>query len=115
VEVTGVVSEDEGLVELSDAIGVVREQLVAAQAAGQRVEAGQGLTFTVGKVSIEFSGEVKKATSGGGGLKFWVLTAEAKAERSSGATHKVSIELIPQTREGESFIVADSVDAPPAE
>lgn len=106
--------DDEGLVELSDAIGIVREQLVTAQLAGRRVVAGQQLTFKVGKVSIEFTGEVKKVAGGGGGLKFWVLTADAKAERTRGATHKVSIELIPQTPEGESYIVADGVDAPPA-
>ena len=48
------------------------------------------------------------------GVKFWVVTAEAKAERSSGAAHKVTIELIPQTSDGKSFLVADGVDAPPA-
>lgn len=115
MEVAGVVSEDDGLVKLSDAIGMVREQLVAAQVAGRQVVSGQVVTFAVGKVPIEFSGEVKKVTSGGGGLKFWVLTAEAKAERSSGAMHKVSVELVPQTPEGKSFIVADGVDAPPTE
>jgi hypothetical protein len=109
----GVVGEDDGLVELSEAIGVVREQLIAAQAAGRRTVAGQVLTFSVGKVSIEFSGEVKKTAGGSGGLKFWVVSADAKAERSKSASHKVSIELIPLTRDGESFRVADGVAAPP--
>jgi hypothetical protein len=113
VEGVGVVGEDDGLVELSDAIGVVREQLIAAQAAGRRTVAGQVLTFAVGKVSIEFSGEVKKTGGGSGGVKFWVVTAEAKAERSSAAFHKVTVELIPLTRDGESFKVADGVAAPP--
>jgi hypothetical protein len=110
-----VAADDEGLVELSDAIGIVREQLVAAQLAGRQVVAGQVLTFAVGKVSIEFVGEVKRTTGGGGGLRFWVLTAQAKAERTRGVTHKVSIELIPQSRDGNPFIVAGGVDAPPAE
>jgi Trypsin-co-occurring domain 2 len=100
-------------VELSDAIGVVREQLVTAQLAGQQTVAGRVLTFAVGKVTVEFSGEVKKTGGAGGGVKFWVLTADAKAERSRGAAHKVSIELIPQTPGGTAFIVADGVDAPP--
>ena len=108
-----VVGEVDGLVELSDAIGIVREQLVATQVAGRQVAAGQVVTFAVGKVSIEFSGEVKKATSGGGGLKFWVVTAEAKAERSSGAVHKVSVELIPQTPDGRAYIVNDSLSEIP--
>jgi hypothetical protein len=48
-----VVGEDDGLVELSDVIGAVREQLIAAQTSGRRTMAGQVLTFAVGKVSIE--------------------------------------------------------------
>lgn len=103
----------DGLVELSGAIGLVREQLVAAQLAGRRVVAGRVLTFAVGKVVLEFTGEIKTTVGGGGGVKFWVLTADAKAERASGAGHKVSIELIPQGPDGQSFIVADGVDTPP--
>lgn len=113
--VDAVGADDDGLVELSDAIGMVREQLVAAQLAGCQVVAGQVLTFAVGKVSIEFVGEVKRTAGGSGGLKFWVLTAQAKVERSNSATHKVSVELIPQSRDGNPFIVAGGVDAPPAE
>jgi len=105
---------EDGLVELSDAIEVVREQLVTAQLAGGRAVAGRKLTFAVGKVSIEFSGEVKRVGGAGGGVKFWVLTADAKAERSTSAAHKVTVELIPQTPDGASFVVADDVDAPPA-
>jgi Trypsin-co-occurring domain 2 len=104
---------EDGLVELSDAIEVVREQLVTAQLAGGRAVAGRKLTFAVGKVSLEFSGEVKKVAGGSGGVKFWVITADAKAERSSGVGHKVTIELIPQGPDGKSFIVADDLDAPP--
>jgi NTP-dependent ternary system trypsin peptidase co-occuring protein len=110
-----VAGEVDGLVELSDAIGMVREQLVAAQVAGRQVAAGQVLTFAVGKVSIEFSGEVKKVAGGGGGLKFWVLTAEAKTERSRSGLHKVTIELIPQTPDGRAYIVNDSLSEIPAE
>lgn len=104
---------DDGLVELSDAIDVVREQLIAAQLAGQRSVAGRVLTFAVGKVTIEFSGEVKKVDGLGGGAKFWVVTADAKSERSTGATHRVTVELSPQNQDGTSFKVADGVDSPP--
>lgn len=75
--------------------------------------AGQVMSFAVGKVTVEFSGEVKRVAGAGGGITFWVVTADAKAERSTGATHKVWVELIPQTPDGASFIVADGVDAPP--
>jgi len=109
----GLAVGEDGLVELSDAIAVVREQLITAQIMGRRVVAGPVLTFAVGKVSIEFSGEVKKVDGVGGGVKFWVVTADAKVERSTGAAHRVTVELIPQTAEGASFVVADDVDAPP--
>jgi hypothetical protein len=105
----------DGLVELADAIGVVREQLVEAQLAGRRVVAGQVLTFGVGKVVLEFSGEVKSVAGGNGGVKFWVLTADAKAERTQAAVHKVSIELLPQSPDGSQYVVNDDIDSPPAQ
>lgn len=113
VVVTGGGVED-GLVELSDAIAVVREQLVAAQLAGRQVVAGQVVQFAVGKVTIEFSGDVKKVAGGGGGVKFLVFSADAKLEHTAGAGHKVTVELVPQRPDGTSFVVADGVDGPPA-
>jgi hypothetical protein len=110
-----VVVENDKLVELSDAIELVREQLITAQLAGQRVVAGQVLTFAVGKVSVEFTGEMTRVAGRSGGLRFAVLTADAKVERTSGFTHKVQVELIPQSPDGASFIIADGVDALPPE
>ena len=101
------------MVELSDAINVVREQLIADQTVGRQSVAGQGLSFAVGKVSIEFAGEVRKVAGGSGGVKFWVLTADAKGERTSAASQKVIVELVPQTPQGASFVIADDADAPP--
>jgi hypothetical protein len=57
--------------------------------------------------------EVKRAGGVNGELKFWVLTAGGKAERSATDSHKVTIELVPQTPEGTSFIVSDDIDGPP--
>lgn len=99
--------------ELSEAIAVVREQLVAAQTVGRQAVEGQSLTFAVGKVSIEFAGEMKSAAGGSGGVKFWVVNVDAKGERSHGASHKLTVELVPQTPQGAPFIVNDDTDAPP--
>ena len=103
----------EGLLELADAIGLVRQQLVAAQLEGRRVVAGKVATFAVGKVTLELTGEIKKTFGGSGGATFWVFTANAKAEQAAGTGHKISIELVPQGKDGETFIIADSTDAPP--
>jgi hypothetical protein len=105
--------DEGGFVELADAIGVIRQQLVQAQLAGQKIVAGQVLRFGVGKVVLEFTGELKITTGAGGGVKFWVATADAKTERVSGAAHKVSIELLPQNPDGTSYVVNDDLDTPP--
>ena len=103
----------EGLLELADAIGLVRQQLVEAQLEGRRVVAGKVVTFAVGKVTLELTGEIKKTAGGSGEAKFWVLTANAKAERTAGTGHKITIELVPQGKDGETFVIADGTDAPP--
>lgn len=104
-----------GMVELAEAIDAVRAQLVAAQKLGLDSAAGDALRFAVGKVSIQFSGEVSTTGGGSGGVKFWVVAAEAKAERTSGASHTVTVELIPQTPQGASFVVSDNLDALPSQ
>ena len=51
-------------------IGLVRQQLVAAQLEGRRVVAGKVATFAVGKVNLELTGEIKKTIGGSGEAKF---------------------------------------------
>ncbi len=100
-------------VELSEAIGVVREQLIKAQKAGRTSEAANDLIFAVGKVTVEFTGEVSKTVGAGGGIRFWVVNADAKGERGSGASQKVTVELIPQSPDGASYQVSDGMSTPP--
>ncbi len=103
-------------VELADAIGLVREQLIRAQQQGRQIVAGQVLTFEVGSVSIELSGEIEKSSEAGGGASFWVLTADAQrsSTRTSGQT--ITVELTPRVtgQQDQGFIVSDGVDAPPS-
>jgi hypothetical protein len=103
----------DGLLELAHAIGLIREQLVEAQLAGRRVVAGRVATFAVGKVTLEFIGEIKQTGQGPDGLKFLVLTADTKAQLAARAGHKATIELIPQGADGERFVIADASDAAP--
>jgi hypothetical protein len=100
-------------VELSEAIEVVREQLIKVQGTGRRSGTAGELTFVVGTVSVEFTGEVKRTVGVGGGVKFWVVNADAKGERASGTSQKVTVELTPQSADGTSYKVHDGVDAPP--
>lgn len=104
---------DDGIVELADAIGVIRDQLAEAQHASRQFDDERALTFEVGKVVVELSGEVKTSLGAEGGTRFWVLTAQASAERAHSALHKVQVELIPQTSDGKTVRVADDIHALP--
>ena len=98
-------------VGLAEAIGAIREELIAARDEGQ----GKALSFTVGRVSVELGGELRSTAGAGGGVKFWVVNVDAKGERSSAATHRISIELLPTGPGGVSFTVHDSTTDGPAE
>lgn len=97
----------DGMVQLSDAIGLVRDQLIAAQQAGSRTVGGQVVRFAVGKVSIEFVGEVRRSSSVQGEAGFWVLTAAAGGEQSSAARQRVVVELLPIGPDGAPTILTD--------
>jgi hypothetical protein len=43
-----------------------------------------------------------------------VFTADGKAERVAGASHKVTVELVAQKPDGTSFVVADGVESLPS-
>lgn len=110
----GSVMAGDAVVELGAAIEAVRVQLVAAQQEGLRSAAGKKLSFAVGKVSIEFAGEVSNTVGASGGVKFWVVTAVAEGERASSASHKVTVELIPQDPAGGGFTVSEELDSLPS-
>ena len=88
-------------VGLAEAIDAVRAELLAAQRSGR----AEALRFSVGKVVVELGGELKTTGGGGAGVKFWVVSVDTKGERSSSATHKVSVELIPTDKD---FAVTDA-------
>jgi hypothetical protein len=90
---------------LAEAIEAVRTELLEAQQTG-RLEA---LRFSVGKVVVELGGELKTTGGVGAGVKFWVVSVDAKGERSSAATHRVSVELIPTDKD---FAVTDTSGGP---
>lgn len=95
-------------VALAEAIAAVRAELVQAQQHGR----GEALSFTVGKVVIELTGEIKTTGGGAAGVKFWVVSVDAKGERSAAAAHKVTVELIPHGPDG-SWDVKGGASAPP--
>jgi hypothetical protein len=100
------------MVGLADVIRSLRAELSAAVEEGR----GQGLRFRVGPVELEFELAVTKEGSGGGGVRFWVISAESKLIRSTATTHRIKFSLAPIVSgpEGEiEAVVTDEVAGRP--
>ncbi|MBB5120390.1 hypothetical protein AF335_10710 [Streptomyces eurocidicus] len=79
-------------VELADAVQAVREGLTTAAARGR----GEEIVFDVGEISMEFTVEIRRDVTGKGGVKAWVVSADAEASRGSTRTHRVAFTLTPK-------------------
>ncbi len=90
-------------VGLADAIGQVRTELEQAIKDGEN----SAVAFRAGTVELEF--EVAFAKTGGvqGGFQLSVLSFGAKGERSSTATHRVTVALTPVDRQGHDKLIGD--------
>ncbi|WP_070020131.1 trypco2 family protein [Streptomyces nanshensis] len=75
--------------ELSEAIKAVREGLEAAQRDG----AGSDLRFRVKDVVLDLGIELRKTSSAGGSMKAFVVSGEARGERSTAQTHRMTVSL----------------------
>ncbi|XUL93864.1 trypco2 family protein [Streptomyces galilaeus] len=73
--------------ELSDAIRAVRNGLATAQADG----VDSPIRFTVKDVVLDLGIELRHTASVGGGVKAFVVSADAKGERSKAATHRMTV------------------------
>ena len=81
---------------LAAAVAGLRAELTAAMTAGAR----EKVRFELGPVQMEFGLEIEAERGGEGGIKFWVVTLGGKASSTSGATHKVTLELTPKDEQG---------------
>jgi hypothetical protein len=90
-------------VGLAEAIDQVRTELEQAIKDGEH----SAVAFRAGTVELEF--EVAFAKTGGvqGGFQLSVLSFGAKGERSSTATHRVTVALTPVDREGHDKLIGD--------
>lgn len=95
--------------ELSEAIRVLREQLLIAKAAGEN----SGVSFSVGKVEVELGLEARRTAGGGGKLQFGVFGLEGRGESASGTTHRLRLELLPKDDEGETLEIKGRVQELP--
>jgi hypothetical protein len=83
----GLVAPDE--TELSEAIKAVRSGLTAAQQDCPDPE----IRFKVKEIVLDLSIEIRKTKSAGGGVKAYVMSGEARGERSNSSTHRMTVTL----------------------
>ncbi|MGW1765133.1 trypco2 family protein [Streptomyces sp. NPDC002073] len=92
--------------ELSEAIKAVRGGLAAAQQDG----AGSPVRFMVKEIVLDLGIELRHTVSAGGGVKAFVVSADAKGERAKTATHRLTVTLTvaPDGEGGGDLLIGDS-------
>jgi hypothetical protein len=81
----------ESEIELADMIETLRQELETAQMRGMQ----RAVAFGVEKVELELKVTLSQRVKGGGGIKFWVVSAEGSAEGSRERIHNFKITLLP--------------------
>jgi hypothetical protein len=78
-------------IPLASLISELRKELVAA------IEEGSGseLQFALGTIELDLEVQVTREGGAGGGVKFWVLSADANAKRGSIRTQRIHLVLNP--------------------
>ncbi|QJS99282.1 MULTISPECIES: trypco2 family protein [Streptomyces] len=87
--------------ELSEAISAVRAGLAQAQQDGD----GLPFRFTVKDVVLDLAVEIRRTTSAGGGVKAFVVSADARGERAHTASHRMTITLAVAPSDGNDLLI----------
>jgi hypothetical protein len=97
-------------VGLAEAIGAVRSELTAAMDAG----AGERIRFTAEPIELELGVEVRTGGRAEGGVKIGVVSIGASGERSSTASHRLTVRLQPvEVATGHSPLIGDDESPAP--
>ncbi|MDH6544218.1 trypco2 family protein [Streptomyces sp. SPB4] len=75
--------------ELSEAISAIRAGLARAQADGQDAS----IRFQVREISLDLGIELRRTTSGSGGVKAFVVSADARTEKTQTQSHRLTVKL----------------------
>ncbi|QFQ98221.1 hypothetical protein F9278_20710 [Streptomyces phaeolivaceus] len=90
-------SDDDGLgsdhvpIDLVSAVKALRAQITEAAATDPESD----IRFQVGPIELEFTVALTRDRSVKGGVKAWVVTADAEGKRSTAHTHRVTLNLTP--------------------
>jgi hypothetical protein len=91
--------------ELSQAIKAVRAGLAVARQDGD----GSPIRFTVKDIVLDLGIEIRHTASGCGGVKTFVVSADARAERARAATHRMALTLqVEEDTAGNELLIGDA-------
>ena len=96
-------------VGLAEMIEALRLELELARTQGK----GRAIGIGVERAELELKVQLGRSSKVGGGIKFWVVTAEGSAERSDETTHSFKLTLLPvdaATRQ-QLEVASESADA----
>jgi hypothetical protein len=93
-----------GNLELAELVAGLRAELERAREEG----ADAGVRFDVGSVELELSVITEKKGTAEGGIKFWVVSAQAGGEMAVANTQRIRLTLQPRTDEGPLDIKGES-------
>lgn len=83
-------------IALADAITELRRELVESVARSKN----EDIRFAVGEVVVEFAVTVEHEKGVSGGVKFWVVNADASGSIGRATTHKLTVPLTPRVPGG---------------
>ena len=89
-------------IELASVIKAVREELKKSVEESR----DESIRFKVDRIQLDLQIALSHSHEGSAGLKVWVLTGDAKASRSSGTTHTVTVELSARTGDGDAVMTS---------
>jgi Trypsin-co-occurring domain 2 len=98
----------DGFVPLGEAIKALRSELLQAMADASDEE----LRFALGPVELEFKLTTTTEASAGGGVRFWLINADAKGARAHEDAHTLRVTLTPvhasQVKDGGADVLVTS-------
>lgn len=96
-------------VGLADAIRALRSELLEAMVDAE----GKPIRFRLGTVDLELQMAVTRSAEAGGGIRFWVVDATAKASSEWVTTHTLKLQLDATTAAGTEVWTGDELRTVP--